>query len=92
LVNPPCAPTPNVHKLPLCATDVVYFKTNKKFVREYPRLREYVREVYHTEGVAASVNMRHCMDHYFSSHPALNSYAIVPKGGAWWWEDKPVDR
>ncbi|KAG1669056.1 hypothetical protein FOA52_003974 [Chlamydomonas sp. UWO 241] len=71
---------------------VVYFKTNKKFVREYPRLQEYVRELYHTPGVAPSVNMRHCLDHYFSSHPALNAYAVVPKGGAWWWEDKPIGR
>jgi hypothetical protein len=25
---------------------VVYFKTNKKFIREYPNLREYVKELY----------------------------------------------
>lgn len=25
-----------------------------------------------------SINMRHIKTHYFSSHPTLNAYAIVP--------------
>lgn len=29
--------------------------------------------------------------HYFSSHPKLNYYAVVPKGGEAWWE-QPHDR
>lgn len=29
---------------------VVYFKTNRQFIHEYPRLREYVRELYQTPG------------------------------------------
>ena len=27
---------------------VVYFKTNKKCIREYPNMSEYVRDVYQT--------------------------------------------
>lgn len=29
--------------------------------------------------------------HYFTSHPKLNHYAIIPKGGEPWWE-QPHDR
>ena len=42
-------------------------------------------------GVAASVNIDHIKTHYFTSHPKLNYYAIVPKGGGAWWE-QPHDR
>jgi len=71
---------------------VVYFKTNKKFIREYPHLREYVRTLYHTPGMSSGVNARHFIDHYFSSHPVLNHYAVVPKGGDWWWEQLPTGK
>lgn len=70
---------------------VVYFKTNKKFIHEYPNLREYVRDVYQLPGMARSINMTHIKRHYFTSHPTLNTYAIVPVGGAAWWEE-PHDR
>lgn len=65
---------------------VVYFKTNKRFLHEYAHLPNYVRDVYHTPGMAASVDMQHIKKHYFSSHPLLNPYAIVPVGGEPWWE------
>jgi hypothetical protein len=29
---------------------VVYFKTNKRFIREYPNLREYVKDIYQVGG------------------------------------------
>ncbi|GBF89678.1 glutathionyl-hydroquinone reductase-like [Raphidocelis subcapitata] len=72
---------------------VVYFKTNARFIRDYPNLRGYVRDVHSAHGgaVGRSINMRHIKVHYFSSHPALNPYAIVPVGGEAWWEE-PHDR
>lgn len=70
---------------------VVYFKTNRRFIHEYPNLRGYVQDLYQTPGVSASVNMYHIKTHYFTSHPRLNFYAIVPKGGEPWWE-QPHDR
>lgn len=66
---------------------VVYFKTNKRFIREYPNLCNYTRDMYQTPGVAASVNITHIKTHYFTSHPRLNYYAIIPLGNdseAWW--------
>lgn len=59
---------------------VVYFKCNKKCLREYPNLLNYTRDVYQQPGVRASVHMRHIKEHYFSSHPVLNAYSVVPAG------------
>eukprot|EP01023_Acetabularia_acetabulum_P063709 TRINITY_DN8041_c0_g1_i1.p1 TRINITY_DN8041_c0_g1~~TRINITY_DN8041_c0_g1_i1.p1 ORF type:complete len:391 (+),score=45.13 TRINITY_DN8041_c0_g1_i1:27-1199(+) len=66
---------------------VVYFKTNKKFLSQYPNIKEYVREIYQMPEVKKSVNLGHIKNHYFSSHPKLNYYAIVPNGGEHWWEE-----
>ena len=41
--------------------------------------------------IGKSVNMWHIKQHYFTSHPRLNYYAIVPVGGKPWWEE-PHDR
>ncbi|GLC40101.1 hypothetical protein PLESTM_000993200 [Pleodorina starrii] len=70
---------------------VVYFKTNKCFLREYPNIAGYVRDLYGTPGVAAAVHMGHIKTHYFTSHPRLNPYAVIPRGGDAWWE-RPSDR
>lgn len=67
---------------------VVYFKTNRQFIHQYPNLAGYTSDLFHTPGIAASVNLDHIKTHYFTSHPALNTYAIIPVGGPRWWEDK----
>jgi len=59
---------------------VVYFKTNKAQIRDYPNLRNYVREVYQLPGVAETVNMDHIKMHYFTSHAVLNAFAVIPSG------------
>ena len=61
---------------------VVYFKTNRKCVREYPNLSNYVRDLYQTPGIGESVNMEDIKTHYFTSHPHLNPFGIVPRGPA----------
>lgn len=66
---------------------VVYFKTNKKAIREYPNLCNYVRELYQIPEIRITVNMKHIKNHYYASHPALNYFAIVPNGGHPWWEE-----
>ena len=40
-------------------------------------------------GISDSVNMQHIKMHYYTSHPKLNYYAVIPKGlegtdGEWW--------
>jgi len=60
---------------------VVYFKCNKYTIRDhYPNIFNYVKDIYQLPGVAKSVNMRHIKTHYFTAHPTLNFYAIIPKG------------
>jgi len=59
---------------------VVYFKTNKKRIDEYPAIFNYVKEIWQIPEVKASTNPTHIKTHYFSSHPTLNPYAVVPKG------------
>lgn len=70
---------------------VVYFKTDGARIRDYPNLRDYVRDLYSVPAIRETVDMRHIKVHYFTSHPALNQYAIVPVGGSAWWEE-PSDR
>lgn len=70
---------------------VVYFKTNGKRIRDYPNLSGFVKDMMQVPGIKQSVDMWHIKVHYFSSHPKLNPYAIVPVGGSAWWEE-PSDR
>ena len=35
--------------------------------------------------------MDHIKMHYFTSHPKLNFFSVIPKGGEPWWE-QPHDR
>jgi putative glutathione S-transferase len=70
---------------------VVYFKTNRNFIHEFPNLANFTREIYQIPGVKESVNIAHIKMHYFTSHPTLNFYSVIPKGGSAWWEE-PHDR
>jgi glutathionyl-hydroquinone reductase len=84
-------------QLPLSAADgvpllllqvyFVYFKTNKKCIHEYPNLKEFTCELFQMPGIHETINMWHIKHHYFTSHPKLNTYAIVPVGGEAWWEE-----
>ncbi len=49
--------------------------------------QDYVQRLYRIPAIASSINMRHIKVHYFTSHPRLNYYAIVPVGGDAWWEE-----
>eukprot|EP00929_Paragymnodinium_shiwhaense_P090553 TRINITY_DN50736_c0_g1_i2.p1 TRINITY_DN50736_c0_g1~~TRINITY_DN50736_c0_g1_i2.p1 ORF type:complete len:240 (+),score=25.52 TRINITY_DN50736_c0_g1_i2:100-819(+) len=59
---------------------VVYFKTNSKPISEFPNLRNYCRELFQMPGVAECISMKHIKVHYFSSHPKLNPYGVIPRG------------
>lgn len=63
--------------------DAVYyshFKCNKRRIVDYPNLWPYVRELYQTPGVAATVRLDHIKRHYYGSHKTINPTGIVPKG------------
>jgi len=59
---------------------VVYFKCNKKRIADYPCILNYCRDLYQLHCMAECIDMEHIKIHYFSSHPHLNTYAIVPAG------------
>mmetsp|Transcript_16649 Transcript_16649/g.50442 ORF Transcript_16649/g.50442 Transcript_16649/m.50442 type:complete len:350 (+) Transcript_16649:198-1247(+) len=58
---------------------VVYFKTNKKQLADFPNINNYCRELYQMLGPDV-IHMDHIKTHYFTSHPTLNYYAIIPAG------------
>eukprot|EP01006_Ploeotia_vitrea_P054628 TRINITY_DN67909_c4_g3_i1.p1 TRINITY_DN67909_c4_g3~~TRINITY_DN67909_c4_g3_i1.p1 ORF type:complete len:366 (-),score=19.28 TRINITY_DN67909_c4_g3_i1:177-1223(-) len=70
---------------------VVYFKTCKKTIREYPHIQDYVRELYQLPPINRSILMNHIRTHYFTSHPALNTFAIIPTSCDPTW-DAPHER
>ena len=60
---------------------VVYFKTNVGTIESnYPNLFNYIKDVYQFSGMSKAINMKHIKMHYFTSHPDLNKFAIIPKG------------
>ena len=61
---------------------IVYFKTNTRSVTHSPAVLNYCREIYQMTGVADTVNMEQIKTHYFTSHPTLNHYSIIPKGAS----------
>jgi len=58
----------------------VYFKTNTRSVASTPALLNYCRRIYKLPGVKQTCNMQQIKAHYFTSHPILNNYSIIPKG------------
>jgi len=63
--------------------DAVYhghFKCNLRRISDYPRLSAYLHTLYHTPGVAATVNFEHIKQHYYFSHRNINPTGIVPLG------------
>eukprot|EP00629_Pelagomonadales_sp_RCC1024_P017423 CAMPEP_0119272894 /NCGR_PEP_ID=MMETSP1329-20130426/9135_1 /TAXON_ID=114041 /ORGANISM="Genus nov. species nov., Strain RCC1024" /LENGTH=336 /DNA_ID=CAMNT_0007273007 /DNA_START=215 /DNA_END=1225 /DNA_ORIENTATION=+ len=56
-----------------------YFKTNVKLLKDHEHLLGFVRDVYQSiEPVRRAVNMKHIKTHYYTSHPLLNTYGIIP--------------
>ncbi|KAL3616734.1 hypothetical protein CASFOL_039128 [Castilleja foliolosa] len=58
----------------------VYFKCNKRLLREYPNIFNYIKDIFQFPGVSSTVHMEQIKNHYYGSHPSLNPYGIVPHG------------
>lgn len=61
--------------------DAVYhthFKCNRNYLRDYPNLWAYAREMYQWPGVADTVHFDHIVRHYHYSHETINPYRIIP--------------
>lgn len=55
-----------------------HFKCNRKWLREYPNLWGWTRELYQWPGVAPTVDFDHVVRHYHYSHATINPYRIIP--------------
>jgi glutathionyl-hydroquinone reductase len=62
------------------AVYVGHFKCNLRRIGDYPNLSHYLRDLYQTPGIAATVNMDHIKRHYYGSHRHINPTGIVPLG------------
>ncbi|NWN46959.1 glutathione S-transferase family protein [Pseudomonas sp. MAFF 301514] len=63
--------------------DAVYyghFKCNLRRIADYPKLSNWLRELYQWPGVAETVDFAHIKGHYYASHRTINPTGIVPKG------------
>lgn len=61
--------------------DTVYhthFKCNRQWLRDYPSLWAWTRELYQMPGIAATVRQDHITHHYYRSHPDLNPHGLIP--------------
>ncbi|MBN8629276.1 MAG: glutathione S-transferase family protein [Rhodobacterales bacterium] len=61
--------------------DLVYhthFKCNRKWLREYPNLWGWTRELYQRPGVAGTTRFDHIVRHYHYSHNSINPHRIIP--------------
>jgi glutathionyl-hydroquinone reductase len=63
--------------------DAVYhghFKCNRRRIADYPNLSGLLHRLYHTPGVAETVDLEHIKTHYYWSHTGINPTRIVPIG------------
>jgi len=58
----------------------VHFKCNLRRIVDYPNLSGYLRALYHTDGIAGTVNFDHIKRHYYYTHDDINPSRIVPIG------------
>lgn len=58
----------------------VHFKCNKKLIREYPNLLNYIKDIFQIPGMSSTVNMDHIKRNYYGSHPSIDPLGIIPIG------------
>ncbi|MDA3934919.1 MAG: glutathione S-transferase family protein [Gammaproteobacteria bacterium] len=61
---------------------VGHFKCNVCRIEDYPNLSNYLRDLYQVPGVAETVDLVSCKEHYYSSHKTINPTCVVPVGPA----------
>lgn len=55
-----------------------HFKCNRKWLREFPNLWAFTRELYQWPGIRDTVNLDHIVRHYHYSHNSINPFRIIP--------------
>jgi putative glutathione S-transferase len=62
------------------AVYVGHFKCNIRRIADYRYLRDFLRRLYRTPGIAETVHIDHIKTHYYWSHTTINPTQIVPVG------------
>lgn len=55
-----------------------HFKCNRNYLRDFPNLWAYARELFQWDGVADTVNFAHIVRHYHYSQDTVNPHRIIP--------------
>ena len=53
---------------------LLFVQCNKKQLKEYPNIRNYLRELYQIPEIQSTVHMDHIKNHYYCSHKTLNCF------------------
>jgi putative glutathione S-transferase len=59
---------------------VGHFKCNIRRIADYSNLSGYVRDLYQQPCVAATVDMQHIKNHYYTSHETVNPSRVIAMG------------
>src|SRR4051794_26786998 len=73
---------PFVTLVRFAAVSYSHFKCNLRRIEDYKNLSGYLRDLYHQDGIADTVDLEQIKRHYYGTHPSLNPTRIVPKGPA----------
>ncbi|CAD7937692.1 unnamed protein product [Amoebophrya sp. A25] len=63
---------------------VIYFKCFPASLLFFPEVLKYTARVWAAPEVRSSTHLHDCKLHYFSSHPHLNPFAVVPRDTGIW--------
>ena len=55
-----------------------HFKCNRAWLREYPNLWGWLRELYQWPGIVGTVHFDQIVRHYYFSHAMINPHRIIP--------------
>lgn len=58
----------------------VHFKCNKKMIRDFKNLSNYLRHLYELEAFKSTTHFDHIKAHYYYSHVQINPFKIIPIG------------
>lgn len=58
----------------------VHFKCNKRLIKDYPNLSNYLVGLYQIPEFKNTCHFDHIKEHYYTSHPFLNPSGIIPEG------------
>lgn len=71
---------------------VSHFKTDRKRIMDYPNLSGFTADLYQMPSIRKTISFYHIKNHYFRSHPSINSLGIVPIGPDLSYLDQPHGR